>query len=182
MKIETLHKDNTYHIFNRGINSGAIFHSDENKMYFLRILKKYLEGKADVYAYCLMDNHFHVLLTVLVEGDVVTQALSNLFNAYAKAFNKANDRTGSLFEKHFRRIKITDEDYIRRLIIYIHLNPKHHLDLDFERFKFSSYNTILSEKETTLKRSEVLNLFYNADNFREAHRQRNDILEQLTLE
>lgn len=131
MKLETLDKDYTYHIYNRGINGETIFINDENKKYFLNLLDKYLSEKCAVYAYCLMNNHFHLLANIKSDGNDVTQALSNLFNAYAKAFNKANNRTGSLFEKHFKRIRVTDESYLRQLIVYIHLNPKHHFDLDF---------------------------------------------------
>ena len=98
-----------------------------------------------------MNNHFHLLLKLDAEGDIVTQALSNLFNAYAKAFNKANERTGSLFKKHFKRIRIEDEGYLRKLVIYIHMNPKVHFNQDFETFKYSSYKTFLSVGRTKLK-------------------------------
>ena len=132
MKLEILEKDHFYHIYNRGINSENIFISDENKNYFLKLFSKYLTDKVDVYAYCLMDNHFHILIKITDDVKEVTQAFSNLFNAYAKAFNKQNNRTGSLFEKHFKRIKIQDENYLRNIIQYIHLNPKHHLNLDYK--------------------------------------------------
>ena len=177
MKLEALDKDGTYHIYNRGINGETIFRNDENKNYFLRLLGKHLTGKSSLHAYCLMNNHFHFLLTVDVEEDVITQSLSNLFNAYAKAFNKANSRTGSLFEKHFRRIHVNDEDYVRQLIVYIHLNPKHHFNLDFENYKHSSYRAFLSDKETKLSRNESLKLFGDKDNFIFVHKQRNDLLE-----
>ena len=103
MELEVLEQDKVYHIYNRGINSETIFTSDENKRYFLKPYLKYLENKADTFSYCLMDNHFHFVIRIINESEI-TQALSNLFNAYAKAFNKQNDRTGSLFEKHFKRI------------------------------------------------------------------------------
>lgn len=183
MKLEALHKDSTYHIYNRGINGEAIFMNDENKKYFLKLLDKYLTDKSSLHAYCLMNNHFHFLLTVDVEDDKITQALSNLFNAYAKAFNKANSRTGSLFEKHFKRIKVSNEEYLRQLIVYIHLNPKHHFNLDFETYKYSSYQAFLSDKETKLNRDESLKLFGDKDNFIFVHNQKNDLLnEKYTLE
>ncbi|TRW22618.1 hypothetical protein FMM05_17215 [Flavobacterium zepuense] len=178
MKLEPLVKEHTYHIYNRGINGETIFKTEENKQYFLRLIDKYLSDKATFYAYCLMDNHFHFLLVVNSDGDIVTQALSNLFNAYAKAFNKATGRTGSLFEKHFKRIRIDDEIYLRQLIVYIHLNPKHHFDMDFTSFKYSSYNTVLSDKETKLNRDEVLELFGDRENFKFVHQQKNDLLEE----
>ena len=132
MKLEVLEKGCYYHIYNRGINSQNIFLSDENKIYFLKLLSKYLIKRIDIFAYCLMDNHFHLVLKVNEDEKLVTQAFSNFFNAYAKAFNKQNHRTGSLFEKHFKRIKLSDETYLRQLILYVHLNPKHHLDIPFE--------------------------------------------------
>lgn len=157
--------------------------NDENKNYFLRLLDKHLTDKSILHAYCLMNNHFHLLLTVDVKEDVITQSLSNLFNAYAKAFNKSNNRTGSLFEKHFKRIQVNDEDYVRHLIMYIHLNPKHHFNLDFESYKYSSYRAFLSDKETKLNRDESLKLFGDKDNFIFVHKQKNVLLnEKYTLE
>jgi putative transposase len=139
MKLEVLEKDCYYHIYNRGINGINIFEKEDNKIYFLKQVSKYLSDKISIFAYCLMNNHFHLVIRLNNEEKEVTQAFSNLFNSYAKAFNKQTNRTGSLFEKHFKRIKLKDESYLKQLIVYIHLNPKHHFDLDFKDFKFSSY-------------------------------------------
>ena len=176
MKLESLNKGYTYHIYNRGINGENIFLNDDNKSYFLKLLDKYLTGVCSVFAYCLMNNHFHLLLTINSDDEVATQALSNFFNAYAKAFNKATGRTGSLFEKHFKRIRIEDENYLRQLVIYIHLNPKHHFNTEFEDFKFSSYASFLSGKETKLNKQEVIELFGDLDNFEVAHKQKLHLL------
>lgn len=178
MKLEVLEKDSYYHIYNKGINGTAIFLSDENKSFFLRQLDKYLSDTVSIFAYCLMDNHFHFVVKIDAEGKNVTQGFSNFFNSYAKAFNKQNDRTGSLFEKHFKRIKLENEEYLKNLIIYIHLNPKHHLELNFEEYKFSSYQTILSDKHTRIKRSEVIRLFEDIENFIFCHKQKRDFLIQ----
>ena len=126
MKLEILEKDKIYHIYNRGNNGERIFTSNENKKYFLKLYLKHLEDKVETFAYYLMDNHFHFLIRINSENEVI-QALSNLFNAYAKAFNKQQNRTGSLFEKHFKRIQIENEKYLKNIIQYIHLNSKHHL-------------------------------------------------------
>ena len=87
MKFEMLQNDCFYHIYNRGINRCNIFKSDENKQYFLNKLKEHFHDVITVYAYCLMDNHFHFIIRIVNEKEI-TQVLSNLFNAYAKAFNK----------------------------------------------------------------------------------------------
>ena len=183
MKLEPLEKDTIYHIYNRGINGENIFATAENKSYFLKLLDKHLRDSASVLVFCLMDNHFHLLLKINADGDMVTQNLSNLFNAYAKAFNKATNRTGSLFEKHFKRIKVDDENYLKQLVVYIHLNPKHHFELDFTKFKYSSYNAFLSDKETKIDRDEILKLFEDRENFIYVHHQKKELLdEQFMLE
>ena len=183
MKLEVLEKDGYYHIYNRGINSCLIFENDENKKFFLKQLAKYLIDKISIFAYCLMDNHFHIVIQLNENEEIVTQAFSNFFNSYAKAFNKQIGRTGSLFEKHFKRIKLNDEDYLKQLIIYVHLNPKHHLDLNFQDYKFSSYQAFISDKETKIEREEVLELFGGIENFVFCHIHKNDILtEKFTFE
>ncbi|MEP6260953.1 MAG: transposase [Gillisia sp.] len=135
MKLESLEKEHYYHIYNRGINGTTIFAGDENKRYFLALMKKYLSNNVSVFAYCLLGNHFHLVVKIDSDEKKVTQQFSNLFNAYAKAFNKMYSRTGSLFEKHFKRIKLHNDDYLRQVIIYTHLNPKNHYNLDYETYE-----------------------------------------------
>jgi len=176
MKLEVLEKNHYYHIYNRGINGENIFISDDNKKYFLKLLSKYLFTKISVFAYCLMDNHYHLIIRIDSKAKNVIQGFSNLFNAYAKAFNKQNNRTGSLFEKHFKRIKLENEDYLKQLILYVHLNPRHHLNIDYKDFEFSSYMAILSTKITKVKREEILKIFGDIDNFVFCHKQKNQVL------
>ena len=183
MKLETLKKGFVYHIYNRGINGENIFSNDENKKYFLKLLNKYLVENVSIFAYCLMDNHFHLVIRVENDDAIVTQAFSNFFNAYAKAYNKLKSRTGSLFEKHFKRICIETEDYLRKLIIYVHLNPKHHFDLDFVDYRFCSYEAYLSSKETKISKNEILILFGDIENFKFVHNEKSNLLEEkYTLE
>ena len=183
MKLEVLEKDKVYHIYNRGINGETIFNSNENKRYFLKLYSKYLENKSDSFAYCLMDNHFHLIVKLNSDPEIVIQSFSNFFNAYAKAYNKQISRTGSLFEKHFKRIRLENELYLKNLILYVHLNPKHHLDIDFKFFLYSSYQSIISDKETKLERNEILDLFGGKENFIFCHNTKNELLnEKYTLE
>lgn len=99
-----------------------------------------------------------------------TLQFSHLFNAYSKAFNKKYERTGSLFEHPFKRIEITDNNYLHYLVHYIHHNPVHHgFCKHMVEYPWSSYLTILSPKQTRLKRDEVLKWFNNTNNFKEYH-------------
>ncbi|WP_373057305.1 transposase [Zunongwangia sp. H14] len=183
MKLESLIEDKYYHIYNRGINGCVIFTNNANKQYFLNLFKKYLSTYVSPFAYCLLSNHFHLVIRIEAEPKLVTQAFSNLFNAYAKTFNKREERTGSLFEKHFKRIELTQEKHLQSLILYVPLNPKMHFGEDFENYIFSSYSSLISKKETLLKREEVLNLFENRENFIITHRNKNvEIEEKFRLE
>jgi len=171
MKLEPIEKDYYYHIYNRGINSTNIFVNKGNYLYFLKLFSKHLSKNVSVYSYCLLKNHFHIIVKINEDGKFVTQKFSNFFNAYAKGFNKANNRTGSLFEKHFKRIKLNTEDYLKNLILYCHLNPQKHKFMDdFENYKFSSYCEIISKQSNLINYDEVIDLFDDIDNFKYVHK------------
>ena len=162
---------------------------EKNYLYFLSLLGKHVLPVAEIYAYCLLKNHFHILIqTKAVEEEhKISKGFSNLFNSYTKSFNKAYKRTGSLFTKPFSRIKITNEDYLRSLIIYIHLNPwDHGFVSDFKTYLHSSYPALISSKNTALQRKEVITLFDDLDNFVFCHQSRELFLDEmdpnLTLE
>ncbi|WP_205945115.1 hypothetical protein [Pedobacter psychrodurus] len=96
--------------------------------------------------------------------------MKDFFIAYAMAFNKKNNRSGSLFVNPFRRVRISDEVHLYQLIIYIHANTlKHNIYTEFQNYKWSSFQTILSEKKTILKREEVLDFFNGRNNFVKQH-------------
>ncbi len=100
---------------------------------------------------------------------------SSLFNGYAQAVNIQEKRKGNLFIKGFRRKEITSSEYLKDLILYIHLNPVHHQFADkLETWKHNSYNSILSDKPTKLKRNEMFNLFEGKENFVFSHNQKNE--------
>ncbi|WP_425284213.1 hypothetical protein [Aquimarina amphilecti] len=102
-----------------------------------------------------------------------SQKFSNFFNAYTKAFNKKYDRVGSLFQRPFRRIRIDNEDYLKSLIVYIHLNPEsHNISEDFKKYSYSSYQTMFSSKVTNVERIEVVKLFNDIENFKFVHNQK----------
>jgi len=100
----------------------------------------------------------------------------HLFNAYAKAFNKKYGRTGSLFERPFCRILIEDNSYLKYLVYYIHHNPvKHGFVEDMIEYPWSSFLSVLSPKQTHLKRKDVINWFDGLDNLKYFHRQEHDL-------
>ena len=174
MKLEVIEKDYYYHIYNRGINSCKIFMNEDNYNYFITLFIKHLIPYVTVFAYCLHNNHFHFVLRVDAEPKITSQKLSNFFNAYVKAFNKAHNRTGALFERPFKRIRIDSEKYLCNLIVYVNTNPaKHGVLINFQDYPFSSYRQTLIKKSRIIKYNEVLELFDSIQNFKYVHQNAN---------
>lgn len=185
---EPIQTDTFYHIYNRGVNSEVIFKQERNYLFFLKQYAKYIEPVAETYAYCLMSNHFHILLrTKSVEEiqnqfpkpDVsevkpatfhISNQFAKLFNSYSQAINKAVGRTVTLFEEPYRRIEVKSDAYFSQLIAYIHQNPQlHGFVNDFRDYPHSSYHGLLETKTSKLKREEVLEWFGNAKLYVDFH-------------
>lgn len=232
-----------YHIFNRGNEQRSIFFKEDNFQYLLNKLRVKTKGFFHCYAYCLLDNHFHLLakvasvpeilervkevgfsrvdagfyrryverkprLAVLSKGDfrysrkmndlinqeelsnlkpllfaehptslenlpffyqlgsyIVSQQLRRFFLGYSKAINKQQKRTGSLFQKPFRRKWVPDAKYAKTALAYILHNPIHHgYVIDYEDYPWSSFDAYFSESPTIIHRDEVLSWFSGSDN------------------
>ncbi len=163
-----------YHIYNRGNNRQAIFMEERNYRHFLQLYARYVLPVADTFAYCLLPDHFHFLVrikTLDTPGIVKpSQGFSNLFNAYAKAINRAYERTGSLFQNPFGRKRVDSDAYFLHLIAYTHRNPqKHAVTYDFRNWIYSSYQTLSSTAPTQLARDVVWEWFDGVEGFRAFH-------------
>lgn len=200
--------DTYYHIYNRGVNGENLFVEERNYDLFLQLYEKHLLPVTDLFAYCMLRNHFHVSVRVKSEGEIletrktlrvstvnirqgkqgnpanqdegqsrkplgsryVSDQFSNFFNAYAKTINKAYGRSGSLLQHPFGRVPVTSERQFWNVIAYIHQNPqKHKFVKDFRDWKHSSYGIILSNKKTSVNRSQVMEWFGNRDEYLRLH-------------
>jgi hypothetical protein len=192
-----LQPETYYHIYNRGINGEDIFKKEGNYDYFLLKYTQYINPIADTFAYCLLKNHFHLLIGTKSEEEIrsisnpvkvqnpnrvksvsqiISLQFSHFFNGYTQAINKQNDRTGKLFELPFRRIPIENNYYFSRLVYYIHFNPqKHGLIDDFREYPHSSYHAHLSDKSTKLQRKEVIDWFGDKKSYEEFHQSFQDL-------
>jgi len=175
-----------YHIYNRGINGTSIFKQEKNFHYFLRKWKILIHPFFETMAYCLMPNHFHFLVKVkpfnpklkeilneietskskkLIKGEIeynefLEDQFKRLFSSYALAFNKQETRTGSLFQKRFKRVSIGSDDKLWHLLAYIHHNPIHHqFTTAYEDWIFSSFSAYLSSQSTLIERDQVFSWF-----------------------
>jgi putative transposase len=191
--------DTYYHIYNRGVNGENIFLEERNYALFLRLFEKYLLPVTDLFAYCLLRNHFHLLIkTLRVSPDknhqtrqraspnqsqgkprkplgserYISDQFSNFFNAYAKSINKAYGRTGSLFQHPFGRVPITSDRQFWNVIAYIHQNPqKHGFVRDFRDWKYSSYDVILMAKSSVINREKTIKWFGTREEYLSLHKE-----------
>jgi REP element-mobilizing transposase RayT len=180
--------NNYYHIFNRGNNNQRIFFNETNYNCFLKLYKKLLGNCCETLAYCLISNHFHLLIktnkTIRYEKDsqeivltdveevgyYISEQFRRLFLNYAQIVKSQEEIKGSIFTKPFRRLLIEREDYLEYLIFYIHYNPvKHSVQDNFKSYKYSSYKCITSTKNTGVSRDHVLELFGSLNDFIEYH-------------
>ncbi|MGH2647821.1 MAG: transposase [Ginsengibacter sp.] len=175
-----------YHIFNHANGDEDLFREPENYRYFLQQYYKHINKMADTYAYCLMPNHFHLLVRIksaealtthlpgfknlagVAASNLLSKQFSNFFNGYSKAFNKKFDRRGSLFIKNFKKKAILQKDYLLSAILYIHLNPvKHGFTFHPGDWKWSSYHNF------HLERVQLVNaLFENEEKYFQMHEEK----------
>lgn len=190
-KLEVLKPDAFYHLYNRANGSEKLFITEENYRFFLRKYQEYISPICHTYCYCLMPNHFHFLIQIKSEQELelffnqtaskafpksktlemlLSKQFSNFFSCYTQAFNKQQQRKGSLFMKNFKRKKIDDRAYLLNLIKYIHYNPiEAKLTDELNEWKFSSYASLISKTPTLLKRDELIGWYSDLANFINVH-------------
>jgi putative transposase len=156
-----------YHVFNRGNDRQPIFFEQANMAFFLRQSRKYIDGNGtQIIAYCLMPNHYHLLLCPTL--DSLSRQLQLFTLSYTKAINKRYNRVGSLFQGRFKGAYIDHDGYLLHLSRYIHLNPvTAGLVKRAEDWEFSSYREFIGIRFGTLPKPDViLRQFNSCDDYR----------------
>lgn len=148
----------TYHIMLRGINREKIFLDEKDKYRFIDTLKRFKEKcKYKIYAYCLMDNHIHLLIKEKEEPINVT--MKRIGVSYVSYFNKRHRRIGHLFQDRYLSEAIEDDSYLLTVMRYIHNNPiKAKITAEPDEYKWSSYREYVHE-EDIIEKDEILGMF-----------------------
>ena len=176
-----------YHVYNRGNGKQIIFHDDEDHKRFIGLMyacnqvnnfksdnlkkdqglfnTKINKNIVSIGAYCLMPNHFHLLITQN-EPEAVSRFMKKFLTAYVMYYNKKYKRTGSLFEGKFKAEHASDDRYLKYLFSYIHLNPIKLIQKDWKekgikdksialdylnKYKHSSYLDFIGENRVQNK-------------------------------
>lgn len=136
-----------YHIMVRGNNKQDIFLDEQDRIQYLRRLKRYKEKfKVEIYAYCLMTNHVHLL--IYDNGQNVSKIMQGLNLSYVIYFNKKYNRCGHLFQDRFNSIMVKRDAYFVEVSKYIHLNPvSANLVKSPEDYKWSSSSIYLGYQD-----------------------------------
>ena len=178
-----------YHIYNRGVEKRTIFQDAQDYKVFLNYLKVYLNPptqpenrsviiknktfktytrplnnyhhQLELLAYCLMPNHFH-LLVKQNKNRVIESFMRSLSTKYSVYFNKRYDRVGPLFQGPYKAVLVENDNQLLHLSRYIHLKPATTKDSPL-RITYSSYADYLERKQTPwLKTEPILSFFKTA--------------------
>lgn len=168
--------DSYHHVYARGGNKQQIFLEDSDKDYFLYLLARYLSSETtsnrfgyvypnyanqlELLAFCLMDNHVHLLVFQKDQGSM-TALMRSLMTSYSRYFNLKYNRTGPLFESRYKASHITHIPYLEHISRYIHLNPRF-----WRRYKYSSLGLYVDgESVSWLKPEKITDLFGNKSGY-----------------
>jgi len=229
--------NNYYHVYNRSIDRKPMFCNTGNYDFFMKRYDKYLSPVIDTYAFCLLGNHFHLLikpktpsqsqdlttfgklsnlpqpqpqpqnlttfeklsnlpqpqphpqnlttfgkLSNLTTHDIVSHQFQMFFQSYAMAFNKQQFRIGTLFQTPFKRALVNSNEYLIRLVYYIHANPQlHGLIPDFRDWRWSSYFEILDARPNNTIQLEVLNWWGGKKQYIDYHSEKRETIDDKNL-
>lgn len=205
-----------YHVFNCGINGEIIFREPNDYARFHNSIYKYLIPVTDIYAWCLMSNHFHLLfqvkenityrfskdsskadisqkgedvsfedvkwLTIDLSASSASDSINkkkkpnpsrhmaHMLSSHTRYINRKYGRHGNLFERPTKRIEISNSQYLRNILVYIHNNPVHHgfCKHPFE-YPWSSYHEYINNDPLICKKGTMLKWFTNTESFIHLH-------------
>ena len=194
---QSLEYDCFYHLYNRSVSDVLLFKNDSDYQFFLNKFKEYCLPFFEIYAFCLIPNHFHFIIKIRSEeyidqvisketfvtaqkytnqeitiNDFLANQFKRLFSSYALTYNNKYERKGPLFHNKVKRIFINNDDRLRYLIGYVHHNPIHHNYVnDFISWKFSSFRGLISTKPSVLEKKKVMTLFQGREGFDKFHQE-----------
>ena len=169
LKRNLIRENKFLHIMVQGINRERIFKKDNQKKEYIKLLKEYSEKyKIKVIAYCVMDNHVHILVNYMEIEDII-KFMQKINTIYAIYYNKNQNRVGYVYRDRYKSQVIKDRKHFINCIIYIHNNPvKAQICSDASKYVYSSYNSLYKNKEM------IENIFLNKALYKNMHMKENE--------
>lgn len=139
-----------YHVIFRGVNRYDIFEEDKDYEKILEMITDLKEiMKFEIYAYCLMSNHVHLIIKEANMGDI-SQIMQRMLTRYAGWYNRKYERSGILISNRFKSEPVETYEYLLSLSRYIHQNPiKAGISSSIDNYKWSSFKEYLGQSEVT---------------------------------
>lgn len=169
-----------YHVYNRGVEKRDIFLDQQDYQVFVKYFRSFLSNekvfdsrtrprvnlslKVQLAAYCLMPNHFHLLIHQ-DSLDGMTDLLHRAMIGYVGYFNRKYKRVGGLFQDEFKAVLVQTDEYLIHVSRYIHLNP---LDIskDIWHYPYSSLRWYTDGAPSWLKPAIIIELVGGSENYR----------------
>jgi len=162
--------DHIYHLYNRGVDKSKIFFRKSDWEYFILKMHHYFKPEyVSVLAYCLMPNHYHLLVDIHTE-QFISKVIHPFFSSYVISVNKYQNRVGPLFQGPFKAKEIDSDESLLHLSRYIHLNPvEAGLVSHPNEWNYSSYLAYSGKKDEPFINSDLIlsmmNGFTNYEKF-----------------
>jgi len=153
-----LNEKQVYHVMVRGNNKEKVFVDHEDKLKIINTIKeKQGNGEYSIYAFCVMDNHLHLILK---EGkSILPRIMKMIATSYAYYFNKKYNRVGHVFQDRYRSENIENDEYLLVAIRYVHQNPVKAGIGTIDGYKWSSFNEYMCDGQSITKSYEILEMF-----------------------
>ena len=149
-----------YHVMNRGLNRQRIFAEDKDRQNFLDLIGEvHRLWKVEIYAYCLMGNHYHLLLRTALGN--LSRVMRHVDGIYTQRYNRMHHRDGPLFRGRYKAILVDADEYLLSVARYIHHNPKQAgIVSAIGNYRWSSHGGYLNYKKAPewLNTEEVLSI------------------------
>ncbi|MCX6752252.1 MAG: transposase [Candidatus Nomurabacteria bacterium] len=196
-----------YHLYNRGTEKRTIFLDEQDHKHFLFLMyicntaksielrnigENFDRGETiiDIGTYCLMPNHFHILVHEKIEHGI-SKYMLKLMTSYSMYFNKKYERTGKLYESVFKSIHANSDNYLKYLYSYIHLNPAKLIDKNWKENKNRNVANLLkyvfsysysSLKEYKDKKFKIINPSQFPEYFKNPDDHKKELFEWLNFD
>ena len=159
---QRIHYDGAlYHVMARGNNGDNILKNDEDKRNYIELIQRYKERYGfKLYAYCIMDNHIHML--VEVKETPLNKIMQGIQLVYTQLYNRKNKRTGHVFQQRYKAVACNKDGYLLHLTKYIHMNPVKAGITEDVNYEWSSYKDYANGKNGFVDIDFVLKILSNS--------------------